>query len=491
TNWHQQILNYANTHVTDPSNTYPYYEPGTPAFDSAFAAITSRESLSKGGSRFYDHSALYHAQGEYKINVSFMDVKAAVYNADSSALKSSFLRKAGAGFINFFNGMEITLGASGRMYRPDSHGTIFSDSIYYVRDTIYNSDNSINRIDSTEKRNKITNTEYGVYFGIGKKILREKLNLNITTRLDKNENFDYLFSPAVSGVYTVNDNHIIRATFSSAIRNPTLTDQYLYYPVGRALLVGNINGYDSIATIESLISLFNTGNEDSLKYFSVSAVQPEKVKTIEFGYRATLFQHLYMDLNYYFSFYDDFIGYRIGAQVPIVILSSLFGVDTVPDYNNIKVLRIASNAKEQVTTQGASIGLNYLFAKFFSVNGNYSFNRLNKESDDPLVPAYNTPKHKFNVGISGRDIITQKIKNWGFNINYKWVQGFLFEGSPQFTGKIDTYDLVDFQVNKKFPEQHTTFKLGVQNLLNNKHYEVYGGPLVGRLAYFQVNVEIN
>ena len=40
------------------------------------------------------------------------------------------------------------------------------------------------------------------------------------------------------------------------------------------------------------------------------------------------------------------------------------------------------------------------------------------------------------------------IHNWGFSINFKWVQGFLFEGSPQFTGEIKNYDLLDVQINK-------------------------------------------
>jgi len=29
----------------------------------------------------------------------------------------------------------------------------------------------------------------------------------------------------------------------------------------------------------------------------------------------------------------------------------------------------------------------------------------------------------------------------------------------------------------------TTFKIGASNVLNNKHFETYGGPQVGRLAY--------
>ena len=36
-------------------------------------------------------------------------------------------------------------------------------------------------------------------------------------------------------------------------------------------------------------------------------------------------------------------------------------------------------------------------------------------------------------------------------MNYKWIEGFIFEGSPQFTGYVPTYGLLDIQVNKKIP----------------------------------------
>ena len=75
--------------------------------------------------------------------------------------------------------------------------------------------------------------------------------------------------------------------------------------------------------------------------------------------------------------------------------------------------------------------------------------------------------------------------SFGFSVNYKWVQGFLFEGSPQFTGNINDYGLMDAQVSKSFSKVNTTMKLGASNLLNNQHYEVYGGPIIGRLAYVQ------
>ena len=108
---------------------------------------------------------------------------------------------------------------------------------------------------------------------------------------------------------------------------------------------------------------------------------------------------------------------------------------------------------------------------------------MNTKTDDPIIPAFNTPEHKYNLSFSGRNVELGKIKNVGFNINYKWIQGFTFQGSPQFTGAIPTYDLLDVQVNYLFPKASTTVKIGASNILDKKQFQVYGGPRIGRMAY--------
>ena len=120
---------------------------------------------------------------------------------------------------------------------------------------------------------------------------------------------------------------------------------------------------------------------------------------------------------------------------------------------------------------------------------NYSWNKLITKESDPIIPAFNTPEHKYNVGISGRDLPWKILKSstlWGFNINYKWIEGFTFEGSPQFTGAIPTYDQLDAQVNCLIPKWNTTLKLGASNLLNKERFQTYGGPRIGRMAYFSI-----
>ena len=231
--------------------------------------------------------------------------------------------------------------------------------------------------------------------------------------------------------------HTIRISFSSAIRNPTLTDQYFYLPVGRATLLGNLNGFQNLVTPESVTAFVNTPipTTDSLRYFNIDPVRPERVRTIEFGYKVELFTKLYADVNYYYSVYNDFLGFKIGVALQLDSFNIV--------QPSTRVYRVTTNSKDVVTTQGFSFGLNYYLKKYVGFSGNYSWNVLYRgNSTDPIIPAFNTPEHKYNLGISGRDFIL-KLGNrvsdhWGYNINYKWIQGFLFEGSPQFTGFVPT-----------------------------------------------------
>ena len=432
--YHQLVENWTNngTAGIPMAGQYGFFQPGSALFNSNFNSITSSNNNdADGGTRFYDRSSLFHTQGEYQWE--------------------------GRGYIDY------RIGGNARLYRPNSAGTIFTDDV-----------------------EKIYNYEGGLYFGATKKLLENRLIISGTLRLDKNVNFDALVSPAASVVFQPKKNHYLRASFSSALRNPTLTDQYLSLNVGPAILSGNLYGVDSLITLGSFNAYRNSLNTDSLKYFNIDPIRPEQVKTMELGYRASFFDSkVYIDLGAYYSVYKHFIGYNIG-------LSANF---PPPSYlpEDLQVYRYSANSKNTVTTQGANVGLNYYFHEKHSFGANYSFNSIvRSDPNDPIIPAFNTPKHKYNVSLTGNKLFETNNGNcWGYSVNYKWIQGYLFEGSPQFTGYINTYDMVDVQVNYSLISSNIFVKLGASNVLNNQQVQVYGGPSIGRMAYLSIQYSFN
>ncbi len=424
--WHALVedsTNNGNAGIVgiDPDG---YFEPGSPEFEEAFNRITRlKNNEGEGGTRFFDRSALYHAHAEYQWEDKF--------------------------FIQYKAGM------NGRLYRPFTDGTIFSDST-----------------------SRISNSEFGAYLGLSRKFLEDKLVVTATGRVDKNQNFDAIFSPAASAVYQLKKDHYIRASFSSALRNPTLADQFLYLNVGPAILSGNLNGVDSLITLSSFGAYLNSLQTDSLEYFNIDPIRPEQVRSVELGYRAIFSDKLFVDASAYHSVYTNFIGFNIGVDASFDTETNLI--------NDVQVFRYSANSKNTVTTQGLSVGVNYYVYKGHAINANYSYNKLVRaDENDPIIPAFNTPEHKYNVGISGLDWLTDKKGNsFGYSINYKWIEGFLFEGSPQFTGIVPTYTLLDAQLNYDWKVRNMNFKLGASNLLNNLQFQTYGGPRIGRMIYF-------
>ena len=130
--------------VADTSNSLKFTKarliPGTAAYDSVFNVITHNKTYKQGGTMFFDRSALYHAQAEYKFKPKFMD---------------------------------IVVGGSFRLYVPNSEGTVFLDTT-----------------------SKIITYQFGFYAGLEKKFFQDRLKVNLTCRLDKDKNFPVLASPA-------------------------------------------------------------------------------------------------------------------------------------------------------------------------------------------------------------------------------------------------------------------------------------------------------
>ncbi|MEM7367901.1 MAG: carboxypeptidase-like regulatory domain-containing protein [Bacteroidota bacterium] len=432
--WHDDARTFADGKGVGTTLFQDRFEPGTPRFDSLFQDIISKKTFLEGGSGFISRSSLSHVQGKYQFKTDVLD--------------------------------DITLGGSARLYTPVSEGTIFADTVGGER---------------------ITNFEYGFFTRLEKRLANDRLIFTGTARVDKNQNFDFLISPALTGVFLYDQNNTFRLSFGSAIRNPTLQDQYLFYNVGRAILIGNLEGVDSLINVDSFRDYLNSPNfdRDLLEYFDTDPVRPEQVRSVEVGYKGTLFDNkVFVDASYYFSWYRWFLGYRLGVAAKFDPF--------LPFPTERQVYRVSANSPDLVTTQGFSVGINYYFVKNFVLGGNYSWNVLDRRgSDDEIIPAFNTPEHKFNLTFGGRDFSIGKIQHLGFNINYKWVEGFLFEGSPQFTGEIPTYDLLDVQINKRVPKIKSTFKLGASNVLNNKIFQTYGGPRIGRMSYFSVVVDID
>lgn len=396
------------------------FEPGTEEFQEVFDDITST-AISEGGTRFVDRSKLYHLHGEYRFNPGFFD--------------------------------EVVVGGNYRWYRPYSEGTIFSDTSGTTIETY----------------------EYGAYLGLEKSLASELLKVEAVVRVDKNKNYDFLVSPALSFDYRMGVNHKLRTSISYALRNPTLIEQYYYFRVGDIFLLGNRFGYKNMVDFDSFQDYLASPSLDTSlwKRFDVRPLVPEKNTTIELAYDGIFMQgRLAVASTLYFSRYRDFIGFNLGLQVPeqTIVLSP-------------RIFRFSANATEITYTTGFSTRLSYQINDWLSWKGNYTWSRLVSDEDDPLIPAFNTPEHKFNVGLGANRMKIGNVRNINWGFDFRWIESYEFVSSPQFSGIIPAQYFLAGQIGKDFPKLKGSFKIAGSNLLNRRQNGLFGAPAIGRFVY--------
>ena len=415
----------------------PLLQPGTPAFDAARNQIVHDPTPGKGA-RVVLRSVLSEGSGQYTFRNSFAD---------------------------------LTVGGAYRQFLLGSDGSLFED---------------------TRDGDRIRNYEYGAYAQASKTVLNDRLKLAAAGRVDRFQNFGTAFSPRASAVYSLGPDKLqnFRASYSRAFRAPTQNDQYIKLDVGRAILLGNVRGgfqgYTTALGTQLPGILAPTRTADLAGYeYTAPSLKLEEVNSYEVGYRAQLAKKLYVDVDYFYNTYNNFIatqnfignvdGSRSTATQIGAAAGGRFQNSTLPT----RVIQIAANVDQQVQSQGAGLTLSYAFAPALTLSGNYSYNDLlTKDLKVGTQSFFNTPRHKFNLGLDGQ-LLDQALS---YNLNYRWVERFLYE-STFATGTVPTAQTLDAQLGYTLKSLHTTVQAGGTNLLDAPNLQVYGAPNYGRLVY--------
>ena len=92
--------------------------------------------------------------------------------------------------------------------------------------------------------------------------------------------------------------------------------------------------------VSDLVALFELNNWQAIDIVAHSmgamiasafaAAFPEKVKSLELGYKGILFKKVFVDASYYYSWYNDFLGYRIGMDLELDTIQGAIFPSTIP-----------------------------------------------------------------------------------------------------------------------------------------------------------------
>lgn len=427
--------------------------PGTAAFENSKNA--SIHKYGAAGAGVFSNSKFYHTDAQYDF---------------SSAVK----------FV------ELLAGGSFRKYKMFTNGSLFDDL-----------------------NNKILVKEYGAFAQVGKKLLEDKLKLTASLRYDKNENFKGNFTPRFSGVYTLAQSHNFRASYQTGFRNPTPVDQFIKLNAGPITILGGapsnsagMDVYENSFTAGSAevfgpavgaaigggtpppVAINN--NKDLLVKANVAYIKPEQQKAFEVGYKGLIDNQILIDLNYYRSTYTDFLLNTVVLKPTNPVLGADGKINPAAAAEvaarTVRPYQLYTNATDEVTAQGVSAGLTYLFAEGYAIGGNGTWSDFNLgKANINNIAQFNTPKWSTNMTFGNANVVD----NFGFNAAWHWQSAFDWYGTFNGVrpGRINAYSMVDLQINKKIPSVNTTIKVGGSNIFNKYISQAYGSPAVGAIYY--------
>jgi outer membrane receptor for ferrienterochelin and colicin len=399
---------------------------GSPQFNSLYNAI--RKLPVPAGGALLDKSDLYSVEGSY----NFAPVTHAV--------------------------ADVLIGANYRRFSLNSRGTLFAD---------YDGPITIN--------------EYGAFIQASRE-LTNSLKLTASARYDKNENFKGRFTPRITAVYKVADNSNIRLSYQTAYRFPSTQMQWINLDLVSYKLIGGNKFFEQFYHFDTNpVYDRDSLSKGNVKKQAFTQLKPEAISSFEAGYKALLMNSkLLVDIYGYYGQYTDFLGRRI------VVQSRSGAPIALADTSNGQIYSIPVNSTAKINAYGFGIGLDFSLPLNFFINVNAASDNL---TDVPanFITSFNSPRYKVNASIGNSGF--GKIKQLGFNVAYRWQNGFYFQGDLA-NGNIPDVQTVDAQFSYKLPKIKSLIKLGANNLLNQYYYNAIGNSFVGGLYYVSFGYNI-
>jgi iron complex outermembrane receptor protein len=466
--------------------------PGTQAFNDLKNTIiginnwdikssTIPDAPATGGAALLQNSRMYHTEGQWDLSKTVKIV-------------------------------DLLIGADARIYQIIPDGNNFVDFSRPIADRN-------KQLPDGSFGNDVYYKKFGAFAQVTKTFFQEKLKLFGSLRFDYNPEFDPKFTPRIAAVYSPTDNHNFRITYQQGYRFPALFEALSYVNNGRVRRVGSLsyidqglgyleNSYSQASVVNFNAAVAAAGNTDAaalanrnlLKVADLPKAQPEGISSFEAGYKGVLFDNkVVVDLDAYSNIYTGFLGQvqvyvpknsTVGSDAAVLAMldrnrDATTATTTTAASAGQDRYRVYTNAKNKYHNFGSAIGITYNFYKRYSIAGNASFNKLEaNQTSDIFVTGFNTPILSTNLSFGNREIV----KNVGFNVVYKWQQGFLWE-SPLVTGAVPAIHTFDAQVTLRVPTYKASIKMGATDLLNRRYIQYAGGPTLGGLYYVAITLD--
>ena len=321
----------------------------------------------------------------------------------------------------------------------------------------------------------------------------DRVRVVVAGRGDWSKLHDFQLSPKASVSYAFTPVQTIRLTYNHAFQVSNSLEYFLNSEVAPPTDLTALSAFCSPFGVNcgfGLTPVLALGNVD---------LDVEKVQTWEAGYKGVLARQLQLSIDYYRSRSTDPVTSLL-PQLGTALgrLNPNFGPWATPKglpepladqirtlvpllsnhLDGSNILAVASYANfSAVNVQGIDVGMNHFFLRGWQMGFTYSWFDFDIPdqtlgTEDLLLP--NTPTHGLSAGLS------YDSDRFGAGIDARWVNDFRW-ADGFFVGDVRSYTTVDLTANVPLG-RGVSVGFNIANLLNERHWETFGGAMLGRRA---------
>ncbi|MCG8423660.1 MAG: TonB-dependent receptor [Proteobacteria bacterium] len=372
---------------------------------------------------------------------------------DNSEMMESDLQ-----YYNTLFGVNATVGLQWRLYRPDS-GQL---------------------ADPDDPENDLRLTEFGGYAQLDREFWQNRLRAVGAARVDTHSNYSAQFSPMAAMTYAFADNQKIRFFYQRAFKSPSFFEQYLRF--GNGVAQGNISGY----TIRDM---------DDNVVAEIAPLAPEKVHSVEIGYKGILAEKFWIDAAAYHSWYNNFISALIAISDP--------NAEEMPTWAFVgdQIVNAGAPFEGRLLTYinfgnarvyGADLSVGVHAHKHIELAAGGSIMGVGEfTSDNPVLSPQ--PLNAPTVKLQG----SATVSDWGlpgyfvkaagrFHNAYEFASGYWQSSEFLDDGKVPSRFVADLSAGYTFRPLGVSMQLHVLNVFDNRTIDILGGAQPSRLVFLQL-----
>ena len=332
--------------------------------------------------------------------------------------------------------------------------------------------------------------------------VNEKVKLVVAGRLDDSSLYDTEFSPKASLVWSPKPAHTFRLGFNDAFLAGSYPEYFVRVPLAPPF---GLEVFEDLFCAPVGVSC---GFDQPVSFLAVGNgnLTVEENRTLEAGYRGILGERTYLTVDIFDTEIENFIrtgipnvGTVLGRanpdypayappaglppEVALALVATLqagplgaffpFLSNPVADEPVYAFITLANTGK--LKNRGVELAIEHSLDDTWSLDFNYTWMDFDFDEQLPEAPlGFNSPESQGNLGVQYLD------DRLAAALRVRWVDSFRFtEGVVN--GIVESYEVVNLVASYQVSDR-AEVGVNISNLLDEDHYEVFQGDLMGRLA---------